>query len=190
MHLNFRRFFAVVIISTLCLGVNNVFAASKNVIMETSHGNITIQLYDNKAPITVANFRKYVQDGFYDGLTFHRVMPGFVIQGGGFEPGMKKRPTRPNIKNEADNGLKNKRYTLSMARLPQKDTASSQFFINLKDNRMLDHQGMYNYGYAVFGKVVKGMEVVDKIAKSPTTTVGPYKNVPIRDVMIKRAYEK
>ncbi len=186
----FRLLIAFCLVVIFC-GLNTeVFAAGKNVVMETTHGTITIQLYDQKAPITVANFRKYVQDGFFDGLLFHRVMPNFVIQGGGFEPGMKQKKTRPNIKNEANNGLKNKRGTLSMARQNQKDTASSQFFVNLKDNRMLDHKGMYQYGYAVFGKVIKGMDVVDKIAKSPTGTVSFYRDVPIRDVIIKRAYEK
>lgn len=190
MQLKFRLFFMLFVIALLSPIAGNVQAAGKNVVMETTHGAITIQLYDHKAPITVANFRQYVRDGFYDGLIFHRVMPDFVIQGGGFAPGMKKRAPGPEIKNEADNGLKNKRGTLSMARMQGKDTASSQFFINLKDNRQLDHQGRAHFGYAVFGKVIEGMEVVDRIAHAPTTTVGFYQNVPIRDMVIIRAYEK
>jgi len=163
---------------------------AKTVTMETSMGKIVIQLYDDKTPITCENFRRYVRDGFYNGLIFHRVIPGFVIQGGGFEPGMHKRPTRAPIKNEAAFGLNNKRYTLSMARTSNINSATSQFFINLKDNASLDHTGnsQAGYGYAVFGKVIEGMDVVDKIAAVPTTRVNRYSDVPREDVVIEKAY--
>lgn len=162
------------------------------VVMETTMGTIKIELFPKQAPVTVANFLQYVRDGFYNGLIFHRVIPGFVIQGGGFEPGMKKRPTRPPIANEANNGLKNKRGTLSMARTMVVNSATSQFFINLKDNPSLDHRANspYLFGYAVFGKVTTGMDVVDKIAAVPTITKGPYRNVPEKDVVIEKAYEE
>jgi cyclophilin family peptidyl-prolyl cis-trans isomerase len=163
------------------------------VTMETSAGTIKIELYPEKAPITVANFRHYVQTGFFDGLIFHRVIPGFVIQGGGFEPGQRQRqPTRPPIINEADNGLKNKRGTLSMARTSVVNSATSQFFINLQDNASLDHRGQApaQFGYAVFAKVIEGMEVVDKIAAAPTTTRAGHQDVPVEDVVIIKAYEE
>lgn len=158
---------------------------------ETTLGNFTIELFDNEAPITADNFRQYVRDGFYDGLIFHRVIPGFVVQGGGMEPGMRQRPNRPPIKNEATNGLKNERGTLSMARTGVIDSATSQFFINVQDNPNLDHRGTSpnTFGYAVFGKVVEGMEVVDKIVSVPTTSVGFHQDVPATDVVITKAYE-
>jgi len=166
-------------------------AGTKTVTMETSMGKMVIQLYDDKAPVTCENFRRYVRDGFFNGLIFHRVIPGFVIQGGGFEPGMHKRATGSPIKNEADNGLRNERYTLSMARTSDINSATSQFFINLADNASLDHTGNSpaGYGYAVFAKVIEGMDVVDKIAAVPTTTVYPYRDVPRGDVVIKKVYE-
>lgn len=162
------------------------------VTLETSLGKIVVELFTDKAPLTVANFRRYIQEGFYDNLIFHRVISGFVIQTGGFETGMKPRPaTSPAITNEASNGLSNKRGTLAMARTWQVDSATSQFFINLKDNANLDHQGATppHYGYAVFGQVVEGMEVVDAIARQPTATVGDYRDVPFADVVIVKAYE-
>ena len=163
----------------------------KDIIFETSMGHIQIELFDKEAPITTANFRKYVQEGFFDGLIFHRVIPNFVIQGGGFEPGMRQRTPHAPIKNEAKNGLKNKRGTLSMARTSAINSASSQFFINVKHNASLDHGGDHPsvYGYAVFGKVTKGMEVVDKIVNTPTTEFGYYRDVPREDVVIIKAYE-
>lgn len=167
--------------------------SSKKIVMETSLGTIRIELFDDKAPVSAANFRRYVQESFFDGLIFHRVIPGFVIQGGGFEPGMKmRRPTHPPIKNEADNGLKNLRGTLSMARTPQVNSATSQFFVNVVDNVALDHRGQLpgQYGYAVFGKVVEGMDVVDKIVAVPTTSVGRFQDVPKKDVVIIKAYEE
>ena len=159
---------------------------------ETSLGNIGIQLFDEKAPITVANFRQYVRESFYDNLIFHRVISGFVIQGGGFESGMTPRQTtHPAITNEATNGLDNKRGTLSMARTNVINSATSQFFINLNDNPALDHQAKAasRYGYAVFGKVIEGMDVVDEIAAKPTTRMGSYRDVPAKEVVILKAYE-
>ncbi|MDF1614877.1 peptidylprolyl isomerase [Desulfurivibrio dismutans] len=162
------------------------------VTMETTAGNLTIELFTPEAPITTANFLQYVQDGFYDGLIFHRVIPGFVIQGGGFAPDMEQRPTREAIKNEADNGLKNLRGTLSMARTGVVDSATSQFFINLSDNANLDHRGTSPnaYGYAVFGKIIEGMDVVDQIAAQPTTSKGFFQDVPVKEVKIIKAYSR
>ena len=168
-------------------------STSKNIVMVTNLGTIRIELFDRTAPITTANFRRYVRESFYNGLIFHRVIPRFVIQGGGFEPGMKsRRPSHPPIKNEAGNGLKNDRGTLSMARTQQVDSATSQFFINLSDNAPLNHRGNNPsmFGYAVFGKVIEGMDVVDKIAALPTTTIGGFSNVPQTDVVILKAYEE
>ncbi len=162
-----------------------------NIIMETTLGIIKIELFDDKAPLTCANFRRYVTDGFFNGLIFHRIIPGFVIQGGGFEPGMKKRKTRPPIVNEADNGLKNKRGTLSMARTQDIYSATSQFFINVADNQSLDHTSKTTagFGYAVYGKVIEGMDVVDKIVHSPTTSTGHYQNIPKTDVVMLKVFE-
>lgn len=158
---------------------------------ETTLGNFTVELFDTEAPITTDNFRQYVRDGFYDGLIFHRVIPGFVVQGGGMEPGMRQRPNRPPIKNEAANGLRNLRGTLSMARTGVIDSATSQFFINVQDNPNLDHRGESPsmFGYAVFGTVTEGMEVVDQIVSVPTTSVSFHQDVPAQDVMILKAYE-
>jgi cyclophilin family peptidyl-prolyl cis-trans isomerase len=154
--------------------------------METSAGTIKIELFEKKAPITVANFLKYVDDKFYDGTIFHRVIPNFMIQGGGFVPGMKEKQTREAIKNESDNGLKNERGTLAMARTPRPDSATAQFFINLKYNDFLDRaKARDKVGYAVFGKVIEGMDVVDKIAKVETADRSGHENVPTQDVIIK-----
>ena len=161
------------------------------VTMETSKGTIRIELYPDEAPISVENFLAYVDSGFYDGLSFHRVVPGFVIQGGGFEGDMVKRePTRDAIQNESDNGLKNLRGTLSMARLPTAHSATSQFFVNLVDNPALDHGGQpgQTWGYAVFGRVVDGMGVIDEIAQVRTTQKAGMANVPVEPVIIVRAY--
>jgi peptidyl-prolyl cis-trans isomerase B (cyclophilin B) len=157
--------------------------------LQTSMGDITVELYPDKAPATTANFLQYVKDGFYNGTIFHRVIPGFVIQGGGFDANMNQKSTRAPIKNEADNGLKNEAYTLSMARTMDPDSATSQFFINLKDNRALDHTGKTprGWGYAVFARVVKGKEVVDKIAAVPTATRGMFEGVPVAPVTIVKA---
>ncbi|MBU0484431.1 MAG: peptidylprolyl isomerase [Proteobacteria bacterium] len=165
--------------------------ATPKVIMETSMGKIKIELFAKEAPMSVENFLAYVNEGFYDGLIFHRVIPGFMIQGGGFEPGMKNRtPTRRAIANEASNGLDNKRGTLSMARTNQIHSATSQFFINVADNKSLDHRSNnpQEFGYAVFGKVIEGMEVADKIVASPRGRVGQHNDVPKKDVLIIKAY--
>jgi peptidyl-prolyl cis-trans isomerase A (cyclophilin A) len=153
---------------------------------ETSHGDITLELFTEKAPITVANFLQYVDDGHFDGTVFHRVIPNFVIQGGGFTMEMDQKETREKIKNEADNGINNERGSLSMARTSEVDSATSQFFVNLRDNTSLDHSEA-NFGYAVFAKVVDGMDVVDEIAKVETTTMGPYQDVPAEPVAIHKA---
>lgn len=159
------------------------------VILSTTLGDITLELYPDKAPITVKNFLEYVDSGFYNATLFHRVIPGFVIQGGGMIKDMKKKKTRPPIKNEADNGLWNKRGTLSMARSSAVNSATSQFFINLKDNSVLDN-GVRDFGYAVFAKVADGMAVVDKIAAVKTGTQGMSRDVPVEDVILLSAKRK
>lgn len=155
------------------------------VVMDTSLGEITVELFKDKAPITVENFMAYAKDGFYDGTIFHRVISNFMIQGGGFTPDMSKKDTRDPIKNEATNGLSNQRGTIAMARTRDPHSASAQFFINVKDNTNLDHQGPSSFGYCVFGKVIHGMDVVDKIRIVKTTTKGRYENVPAEPVVIK-----
>jgi len=159
------------------------------VILTTSLGAIEVELDAEKAPITVENFLEYVDDGHFDGTIFHRVIPGFMIQGGGFEPSFSQKPTRAAIKNEADNGLKNDRGTLAMARTSVVDSATAQFFINLTDNDFLNHGGR-DFGYAVFGRVIGGMDVVDKIAGVPTGNKGPHQNVPTTPVVIESAKRK
>ena len=150
---------------------------------ETTHGHITIELFDKEAPLSAANFLKYVDDGFYDGAIFHRIVPGFVIQGGGLDADFGSKKTRPPIKNEATNGLKNERGTLSMARTNDINSGTSQFFVNLKDNEFLDHKSG-NYGYAVFGRVTEGMDVVDKIAGVKTGRRKGFDDAPLEEVMI------
>jgi len=150
------------------------------VVIETSMGKITVELDPAKAPITAENFLKYVDDGFYDGTIFHRVISTFMIQGGGLEPGLKERRAGDPIQNEAANGLKNLRGTLAMARTSAPHSASSQFFINVKDNAFLDYPGQDGWGYCVFGKVIDGMDVADKIKDVPTTG----DDVPVQDVVI------
>lgn len=156
------------------------------VLLQTNFGIIKLELNAEKAPISVKNFLTYVNEGFYDGLIFHRVIPNFMIQGGGFSPDLKQKPTKAKIKNEAKNGLKNNKGTIAMARTPMIDSATSQFFINLEDNHNLNHSAG-NYGYAVFGKVIEGMEVVNKIANVGTRNQGMHQNVPAKPVMIEKA---
>ena len=159
--------------------------------VETSMGDFVIELYPDKAPKTVANFLQYVKDGSYNGTIFHRVMSGFMIQGGGFSPDMRSvGNTRQPIRNEADNGLKNERYTVAMARTGDPHSATNQFFVNVVDNKFLNFTAPtgQGWGYAVFGKVVDGMDTVDKIRAVPTTTKGMHENVPITPVLIKKAY--
>ena len=154
------------------------------VVMTTTMGNITILLFEKESPISVKNFLAYVDSGFYSGLTFHRVIPGFMVQGGGFMKNLTKRQTiLPPIKNESDNGMKNERGTLSMARTPDPHSATSQFFISVADNASLDISAR-GWGYAVFGKVIEGMDVVDKIVAVKTETRGPMENVPVDPVII------
>ena len=159
--------------------------SENTVILLTNKGNIKLKLYPEKAPITVKNFLSYIDSGFYNNTIFHRIIPDFVIQGGGFSKEMDRKKTLPPIKNEADNGLKNLRGTLSMARTNIVNSATSQFFINLKDNDSLDH-GSRDFGYAVFAEVIEGMEIVDKIA-SVKTTNSPMPNTPVEQVIIKSA---
>jgi cyclophilin family peptidyl-prolyl cis-trans isomerase len=153
---------------------------------ETSLGDFTIELLEKEAPATVENFLQYVDSSFFDGTIFHRVIPGFVIQGGGFTEDMNQKRTNPPIKNEADNGLKNLRGTLSMARTNDINSATSQFFVNLKDNDFLDHS-RGNFGYAVFAKVTKGMDVIDKIAAVKTGRKRGHDDVPVDAVSVKSA---
>ena len=159
------------------------------VTLKTTHGDIKIELDAEKAPISTENFLQYVQDGHFDGTVFHRVMPGFMIQGGGFTADMNQKPTRGEIKNEATNGLTNERGTLAMARTNVVDSATAQFFINLVDNTSLNHTAATSqgYGYAVFGRVTEGMDVVDQIAQVPTGSSGQHQNVPTEPVVIEQA---
>lgn len=183
-----------VLITTLCLG--GIFlmsnpeteaASNPRVLMKTSMGEIQLELFMDKAPITVKNFLKYVDKGFFSNTLFHRVIPGFMIQGGGFTHGMVQKETDPPIKNEAGNDLSNTRGTIAMARTNVVDSATSQFFINVVDNTFLDHQNNSadGFGYCVFGKVTKGMDVADKIVNVPRGNSGMYQDVPTTDVIIK-----
>nr|WP_303803371.1 peptidylprolyl isomerase [Snodgrassella alvi] len=157
--------------------------------LTTNFGVISIELDHNKAPKTAANFEQYVKEGFYDGTIFHRVIDNFMIQGGGFDQNMQQKPTHEPIENEAKNGLKNDRYTIAMARTMQPHSASSQFFINVKDNDFLNHTApdMHGWGYAVFGKVVEGQDVVDKIKTVKTGNRAGHQDVPVENVIIEKA---
>ncbi len=163
--------------------------APMKVKLTTSMGPIVLQLDKEKAPVTVANFARYVDAGHYDGTIFHRVIDGFMIQGGGFDKDMRQKPTEAPIKNEAANGLKNDKYTVAMARTGVRDSATAQFFINVKDNDFLNYSGEspQGWGYAVFGKVVEGQATVDKMAKVPTGNAGGHQNVPSEPVVIEKA---
>ncbi|WP_263142683.1 peptidylprolyl isomerase [Pseudomonas sp. RIT-PI-AD] len=157
--------------------------------LHTNHGVITLRLFQDKAPETVANFEEYVKAGHYDNTVFHRVISNFMIQGGGFEPGMKQKPTRAPIKNEADNGVSNKTGTVAMARTMEPHSASAQFFINVSDNTFLNHSAptVQGWGYTVFGEVVDGMDVVMKIKDVATTMRAGHQDVPVDDVIIEKA---
>jgi peptidyl-prolyl cis-trans isomerase B (cyclophilin B) len=159
--------------------------------LQTNFGDITIELDAERAPDTAANFLEYVRSGFYDNTVFHRVIDGFMIQGGGFETGMKQKATRATIKNEAANGLKNESYTIAMARTSDPHSATAQFFINVSDNTFLNHTAptAQGWGYAVFGRVVDGKEVVDRIRKVTTGSRGMHQDVPVDDVVIQKAEE-
>jgi peptidyl-prolyl cis-trans isomerase B (cyclophilin B) len=181
------RFLLIALAAFLFLAVvRPVAAANPVVVIETSQGTIKVELYEKEAPTTVKNFLGYVDDKYYDGTLFHRVISNFMIQGGGFESGMKEKKAKDPIKNESDNGLSNKRYTIAMAREDKPDTAASEFFINVKDNEFLDKaKAKDKVGYCVFGKVIEGMDVVDKIKDVKTKSVKGYDDVPVEDVLIK-----
>lgn len=173
-------------ISTLALGLFTATAAiaAPSIEMQTNQGAIVIELNAEKAPKSVQNFLQYAKDGFYNGTVFHRVIEGFMIQAGGFTKNMDEKPTGNPIPNEGKNGLKNQRGTLAMARRAEPNSATAQFFINHKDNAALDYPSPDGSGYAVFGKVTQGMDVVDKIAKTPTGNRGMHQNVPVEPVVI------
>lgn len=179
-----KRFLAALILSFLA---SSAFAADPVVELHTNRGVITLELDPERAPVSVENFLAYVQSGYYDGTIFHRVIDGFMIQGGGFEPGMKQKSTRSPIRNEADNGLKNKAGTVAMARTADPDSATAQFFINLVDNPALDRPRPDGHGYAVFGKVLSGMDIVHEIKNVRTGSKGFHQNVPLEDIVIERA---
>ncbi len=162
---------------------------SKKVRLDTNHGPIVLELDDENAPATVANFLQYVRDGHYANTLFHRVIDGFMVQGGGFSPGMTQKPTRAPVANEAGNGLKNKRYTVAMARTNEPHSATAQFFINVNDNDFLDYKGPspQGWGYCVFGRVVEGTDVVDRIKGVATGRSGFHQDVPREDVVLSRA---
>lgn len=175
----------LVIVAGTCMGQENA-SPSPQVVLETSKGEIVLELYPDKAPLTVKNFLGYADAGFYNGTIFHRVIPEFMIQGGGFTQDMQKKPVKAPVKNEAYNGLKNDRGTIAMARTPDPHSASSQFFINTVDNAFLNYksQTTSGWGYAVFGKVIKGMDVVDAISKVETGSQGSFRDVPKTPVKI------
>ena len=197
MFMSFNKFFnsrAAAFLSAVILVLASIGVATANsgdkvmVEMHTSKGLITLELDAEKAPVTVANFIEYVKSGHFDGTIFHRVIPGFVIQGGGMESGMKEKPTQPPIENEADNGLKNVTGSICMARTNDPHSATSQFFINLKDNQFLDHteKSPQGWGYAVFGQVTGGMDVVEAIAAVQTGNAGFHQDVPVEDIVVEK----
>jgi peptidyl-prolyl cis-trans isomerase B (cyclophilin B) len=180
------KLLAVCFVCLAVISAGSARAANPVVVMETSMGTVKIELYEDKAPITVKNFLGYVEDKFYDNTLFHRVMDGFMVQGGGFEPGLKQKKTKEQIKNESANGLSNLRGTIAMARTKEADSATSQFFINVVDNVRLDKAKFQDgVGYCVFGRVIDGMDVVDKIRVVETTTRDGHDDVPVKDVVIK-----
>ncbi len=194
-----RTFWGIgVIVVTLLFGFGGTLAAEEKtpsqqagpvVVLETSEGPIKIELWADQAPVTVENFLRYVSEGFYDGTIIHRVIDDFMIQGGGFTPDMKQKATHAPIENEAAADRPNRRGTIAMARTSVVNSATSQFFINVKDNDFLNHKNKstQGFGYAVFGKVVEGMDVVDRIKKAPTITAGPHRDVPAKPVVIEKA---
>ena len=172
------------LVTIAALAISTAALAAPSVEMETSAGRMVIELNTEKAPGTVNNFLKYAKEGHYDGTIFHRVIDGFMIQGGGFTADMSEKKAGAPIQNEAKNGLKNQRGTIAMARRPDPHSATAQFFINHKDNSMLDYPGHDGWGYAVFGKVTQGLDIVDKIAKVPTGNSGMHQNVPTQPVIV------
>ncbi len=188
MHASRRRFVSF-LSGLLIVSTTSVANATDTpqVSLKTNMGEIVLELNRKKAPKSVDNFLQYVKSGHYSGTIFHRVIEGFMIQGGGFDKDMKQKPANARVENEADNGLKNDAYTVAMARTSDPHSASAQFFINVKDNSFLNHPGQDGWGYAVFGKVVKGKNVVDKIKAVPTTTSGMHSDVPASPVIIESA---
>lgn len=191
-YLTPRRLMAALLTVALLLSHGGISLAQRSkpvVKLETSMGDIVLELYPDKAPATVANFLKYVESGFYNGTVFHRVIDGFMIQGGGMDEQLNRKDTADPVQNEADNGLKNAPYTIAMARTNDPHSATAQFFINVADNAFLNHSAktMQGWGYAVFGKVIKGQAIVDRIKQVPTTTVGMHQNVPVQPVTILKA---
>jgi cyclophilin family peptidyl-prolyl cis-trans isomerase len=184
-----RRYFVQMCAALSLTGViGAAHAADTNqVLLKTNMGDIVLELYPEKAPKTVANFLQYVKSGHYKGTIFHRVIDNFMIQGGGFDQNMKEKPTKAPIENEANNGLKNEAYSVAMARTQDPHSATAQFFINVKDNAFLDYPSRDGWGYAVFGKVTKGTDVVDKIKKVETGNNGMHQNVPVKPVVIESA---
>jgi cyclophilin family peptidyl-prolyl cis-trans isomerase len=184
-----RRYFVQMCAALSLTGViGAAHAADTNqVLLKTNMGDIVLELYPDKAPKTVANFLQYVKSGHYKGTIFHRVIDNFMIQGGGFDQNMKEKPTKAPIENEANNGLKNEAYSVAMARTQDPHSATAQFFINVKDNAFLDYPSRDGWGYAVFGKVTKGTDVVDKIKKVETGNNGMHQNVPLKPVVIESA---
>ena len=189
MHITLRRSFITLIACLSLTGAMRIAQAADapRVLLKTSVGDIVVELNPEKAPKSVENFLAYVKSKHYKGTIFHRVIDGFMIQGGGFDKTMTQKPVKEPIKNEAENGLKNERYSLAMARTGNPHSATAQFFINVNDNSGLDFPGQDGWGYAVFGKVIEGQDVVDKIAKVPTETNGMYGNVPSTPIVIESA---
>ena len=183
MHVMRRSLLILAAAMTLSAAGTAAAADAPRVLLKTSMGDITLELNQEKAPKSTDNFLQYVKSGHYNGTIFHRVIPGFMVQGGGFDAGMKQKSTNPPIQNEASNGLKNEPYSVAMARTSVPDSASSQFFINVNNNAFLNYPGQDGAGYAVFGKVVKGMDVVDRIKDVPTGA----RDVPVKPVMIESA---
>ena len=188
MKMNLRKFLAAAIFASFSIcAMGAKMAPAPQVEMKTSEGTIIIELYPNKAPVTVANFLQYVREKYYDGLIFHRVIKRFMIQGGGHNPDMTMKPPRAPIINEASNGLKNEAGTIAMARMNAPDSASSQFFISLVNNDALNHVSAENPGYTVFGKVISGFDVVEKIGQTKTGSVGYTSDVPLTPITIDSA---
>lgn len=189
--MKFSRRHALTLLAALSLSTTFQLAhaadAAPHVVLKTNLGDIELELNPEKAPKSVENFLQYVKSSQYDGTIFHRVIGNFMIQGGGFDKNMREKPTRAPIRNEAQNGLKNDTYTIAMARTGDPHSATAQFFINTKNNNMLNYPGVDGWGYAVFGKVVKGTEVVDKIKQVSTGSRGPYQDVPVQAVVIESA---
>lgn len=187
----FMLAFVVSLLMVSNAGAKDEKGGNPIVVLETNLGTMHVELYPDKAPISVKNFMWYAKNKFFDNLIFHRVIPDFMIQGGGFTKDMKKKEPNAPIVNEADNGLKNDKYTLAMARTGEVNSATSQFFINLKDNSFLNFKNKtpQGYGYAVFGKVIKGMDIVDEIAKVKTTSKMGHDDVPVQPVIIEKTYE-